>query len=142
MEKNRRQGTDEELYMLSDGGLALIRNTNEAMKLVSDGKSIEVLGDTLTEYKELNKKICDLLKQNGVDCMIDITIYKDTFTLEYEGDDNLMIVKVSEECIRRYVTEICKANYDEWIKSYTADDTEGLFNFVIMNDYKYELEEY
>ena len=40
------------------------------------------------------------------------------------------------------VTEICKANYDEWIKNYTADDTEGLFNFVIMNDYKYELEEY
>ena len=74
--------------------------------------------------------------------MVDITIYKDTVTLQYEGDDNLMIVKVPEECIKRYATEIRKANYDEWIKSYTADDTEGLFNFVIMNDYKYELEEY
>lgn len=74
--------------------------------------------------------------------MVDIIIYKDTVTLQYEGDDNLMILKVSEECIKKYVTEICKADYDEWIKSYTADDTEGLFNFVIMNDYKYELEEY
>ena len=62
MENNKKQFTDEELYMLSDGVLALIRNTNEAMKLVSDGKSIEVLGATLTKYRELNKKICDMLK--------------------------------------------------------------------------------
>ena len=74
--------------------------------------------------------------------MVSIIIYKDTVTLQYECDDNLMIIKVSEECIRRYVMEICKADYYEWIKLYTADDTEGLFNFVIMNDYKYELEEY
>ena len=60
--ENEKQFTDDELYMLSDGVLALIRNTNEAMKLVSDGKSIEVLGDTLTKYRELNKKICDMLK--------------------------------------------------------------------------------
>lgn len=73
--------------------------------------------------------------------MVAITIYKDTVTLEDE-DNNLMIVKVSEECIRRYVKEICKVDYEEWIKTYTADDTEGLFNFVIMNDYKYELEDY
>lgn len=74
--------------------------------------------------------------------MIDIIIYKDTVTLQYKGDDNLMVLKVSEECIRRYVMEICKADYDEWIKSYTADDAKDLFDFVIMNDYKYELEEY
>ena len=60
--ENANQFTDEDLYMLSDGVLALIRNTNEAMKLVSNGKSIEVLGDTLTKYRELNKKICDMLK--------------------------------------------------------------------------------
>lgn len=74
--------------------------------------------------------------------MVDITIYKDTVIPEYEGDDNLMIINVSKECIRRYVTEICKEDYDEWIKSYTADDTEGLFGFVIMNGYQYELAEY
>lgn len=59
---NKNQFTDEELYMLSNGVLALIRNTNEAMKLVSDEKSIEVLGYTLTKYRDLNKKICDMLK--------------------------------------------------------------------------------
>lgn len=62
MENNKKQFTDEELYMLSDGVLALIRNINEAIKLVSDGKSIEVLGDTLTKYRELNKKICNMLR--------------------------------------------------------------------------------
>ena len=62
MENNKKQFTDEELYMLSDGVLALIRNTNEAIKLVSDGKSIEVLEDILKKYRELNKKICDMLK--------------------------------------------------------------------------------
>ena len=65
MANNKNQFTDDELYILSDGVLALIRNTNEAMKLVSDGKSIEVLGDTLTKYRDLNKKICDMLKQKG-----------------------------------------------------------------------------
>ena len=43
MENNKKQFTDEELCMLSDGMLALIRNTNEAMKLVSDWKSIKVI---------------------------------------------------------------------------------------------------
>ena len=62
MENNKKQFTDDELYMLSDGVLALIRNANEAIKLVSDGKSIEVLEDILKKYRELNKKICDMLK--------------------------------------------------------------------------------
>ena len=62
MENNKKHFTDEELYMLLDGVLALIRNTNEAMKLVSDWKSIKVLRDTLTKYRELNSKICDILK--------------------------------------------------------------------------------
>ena len=65
MENNKKQFTDEELCMLSDGMLALIRNTNEAMKLVSDWKSIKVLRDTLTKYRELNSKICDILKQES-----------------------------------------------------------------------------
>ena len=41
--------------------------------------------------------------------------------MEYEeADDNLIIVKVPEECIRRYVTEICHADYDEWIKTFVG----------------------
>ena len=69
---------------------------------------------------------------------VSITVYKDTVTLQPE-ENNLMEVKLSEECVRRYVDEVCHANYDEWINSYTADNTEDLFNFVVMNDYKYEL---
>lgn len=73
--------------------------------------------------------------------MISIVIYLDTITLN-EKDDNLVILKVSEECIRRYVAENCKTDYEKWIKSYTADDTEDLFSFVVINGYEYELEEY
>ena len=62
MANNKNQFTDDELYILSDGVLALIRNTNEAMKLETKKKSIEVLGDALTKYRDLNKKICDILK--------------------------------------------------------------------------------
>lgn len=57
-----KQFTDDELYMLSDGVVALIKNTNEAIKLVSDGKSVEVLRGVLAKYRELNKKIWDVLK--------------------------------------------------------------------------------
>lgn len=58
----KEQFTDEELYMLSDGVLALIRNTNEALRLVCDSKSINVLQETQKKYKDLNTKICGMLK--------------------------------------------------------------------------------
>lgn len=60
--EKEKQFTDEELYMLSDGILALIRNTNEALRLVCDSKSIEVLQETQKKYKKLNSKICGMLK--------------------------------------------------------------------------------
>ena len=89
-------------------------------------------------------QFCDWCEENGCwrSRILDITIYKDTVILGYAGDDNLIIIKLFEWCVRNYVTEICKVDYDEWIDNYTADDTEGLFNFVIMNNCKYELEEY
>ena len=61
LEKEKRF-IDDELYMLSDGMLALIRNTNEALKLVYDGKSIEVLQESQNKYKDLNAKICGMLE--------------------------------------------------------------------------------
>lgn len=54
--------TDDELYMLSDGMLALIRNINEAAKLVSDSNAINTLKETNQKYRELNTKICMMLK--------------------------------------------------------------------------------
>lgn len=72
---------------------------------------------------------------------VPIVIYRDTVTLLNENDDNLIVVRVPEECIKRYVSEVCEENYDKWILRYTADDTVGLFHFVVMNGYEYILEE-
>lgn len=45
---------------------------------------------------------------------VPIVVYKDTvFSLKENDDDNLITVKVLEECIKRYVSEVCKENYDE-----------------------------
>ena len=72
---------------------------------------------------------------------VPIVVYKNTVIPLKENDDNLIIVKVSEECIKRYVSEVCKENYDEWILWYTAYNTVGLFHFIVMNGYEYILEE-
>lgn len=48
--------------------------------------------------------------KNNTECFdkeVDITIYRDTVDIGYKGDDNLIIVRVFEECIRRYVKEGC-----------------------------------
>ena len=60
--ENEKQFTDDELYMLSYGILALIKSTNEALRLVCDSKSIEVLQESQKRYKDLNTKICGMLK--------------------------------------------------------------------------------
>ena len=64
MERNKTetQFTDDELYMLSDGMLALIRNINKAAKLVCDSKTLDTLEVELEKYRELNTKICKMLK--------------------------------------------------------------------------------
>ena len=57
-----KQFTDDELYMLSDGMLALIRNTNQALHLTSDKSCIEALENLNKKYRELNTKICGMLE--------------------------------------------------------------------------------
>lgn len=52
--------TNEELLMLSEGMLALIRDVNEAAKLVPAGSSNGVLRDLAKKYQELNAKICSM----------------------------------------------------------------------------------
>lgn len=58
----KEQFTDDELYMLSDGMLALIRNTNQALQLTSDKDCIEALENLNKKYKDLNTKICGMLQ--------------------------------------------------------------------------------
>lgn len=62
MENNKKQFTDEELYMLSDGVLALIKITNQALQLTSDKSCIEALENLSRKYRELNTKICGMLE--------------------------------------------------------------------------------
>ena len=102
-----------------------------------------MLCDACLHSEDNEDRFCDW-SESGCwrDRMVNIIIYKDTAILGHEDDNNLIIIKLFEWCVRKYVDENCKENYDKWIESYTADDTEGLFNFVITNDYKYELEEY
>jgi len=54
--------TDEELYILSDAMLALIRNTNHALKCIYDKHSIATLTATKTNYQELSQKVCSMLR--------------------------------------------------------------------------------
>ena len=56
------QFTDDEMYLLSDGLLSLIRSTNEALKLTYDKKSIETLQAAVQKYQELNAKVCSYIK--------------------------------------------------------------------------------
>ena len=62
MENNKNQFTNDELYMLSDGVFALIRNVDEALKLVCDAKSIDTLQEIQRKYSYLNTKICKMMK--------------------------------------------------------------------------------
>ena len=54
--------TDKELYILSDAMLCLIRQTNKNMKEVYDKESIKALENAVNQYRELNTKICMMVK--------------------------------------------------------------------------------
>lgn len=60
--ETEKQFKDDELYILSDGVLALIRNTNKALKLTRDKNCIETLKNLNRKYKKLNAKICRMLE--------------------------------------------------------------------------------
>ncbi len=54
--------TDKELYILSDAMLCLIRQTNKAMKEVYDKECIQTLENAVNQYRELNTKVCMMVK--------------------------------------------------------------------------------
>lgn len=61
---NEKQFTDDELHILSNGILSLIDNINKALNLVCDSKSVEVLLASQEKYRELNTKICGMIKED------------------------------------------------------------------------------
>ena len=54
--------TDKELYILSDAMLCLIRQTNKNMKEVYDKESIKALENAVNQYREINTKVCMMVK--------------------------------------------------------------------------------
>ena len=54
--------TNEELQLLSDGMLALIDNSCNALQLVRDKEVINALFESQDRYNELNDKICAMLE--------------------------------------------------------------------------------
>lgn len=63
-EETENAFTNEELYMLSDGLLSLIRCNNEAAKLTYDRKSIQALKESSEKYQRLNRKICEMIESD------------------------------------------------------------------------------
>ena len=57
----KEEFTSEEMYILSDAMLELIRTTNNALKLVYDNDSIKALQTTLEKYQRVNEKVCRML---------------------------------------------------------------------------------
>lgn len=51
--------TDEELYMISEGLLSLIRNISNAKSQVLTEKASKVLDDEIHRIIELNDKVCN-----------------------------------------------------------------------------------
>ena len=54
--------TDDELYLLSEGLLALIGNTTKAMQYTYDRTALEALNVAMNKYSALNSKVCGMMK--------------------------------------------------------------------------------
>lgn len=61
---NEKQFTDDELRILSNGILSLIDNVTKALNLICDSKSVDVLLASQEKYRELNTKICGMIKED------------------------------------------------------------------------------
>ena len=62
---------------------------------------------------------------------VNVSVYLDTVTLEVE-DDNVAIIDVPENLLREYVSNNSERSYDEWLSTYTCDDTEDLYNWLVV----------
>ena len=54
--------SNEEIFMLSEGLLALIHNCSEACKLVPDRKAQEEIYNAIYKYQKLNSKLMDRIR--------------------------------------------------------------------------------
>ena len=110
--------------------------TNMGLMPMEDYLDIQAQSYGYSSYESLRSDGMSIgVNENGV--FADVTVFKDTVR-KHDDDDNLLGIRVPGECIRRYVEEVCKADFEVWKDTYTADDTVGLFDFVVANGYNYE----
>lgn len=55
--------TQQELYTLSNGILALIENAGNAKKLVHSEKTQKAIGEEINQLVALNSKVCGMMKE-------------------------------------------------------------------------------
>ncbi len=78
-----------------------------------------------------------------IDCglpLVPVTVYRDTVGLE-EDDDNLITLLFPTRIIKEYIESVSDESYTEWLKGYTADATEGLYDFAKSRGFTPELRE-
>ena len=70
-----------------------------------------------------------------------VIIYRDNVTGTHDSDDNLMYLTVKTKILKqwfyKYIREYsphkelsAEKQFDKWLTEYTADDTDGLFQFA------------
>ncbi|RHS68203.1 hypothetical protein DW954_02375 [Clostridium sp. AM45-5] len=57
-----------------------------------------------------------------------VQVYKDTTPFDDGGDDNLLDVQVKESVLQKYMEK--NGLGDEWLETYTADDTMDFYEFA------------
>lgn len=108
-----------------------VQQAKELMKLLIDN------------HMALNPKYDHWYTQD----MCNVVVYKDTINHKYNGDANLMLITLAIDDLKQFFSE--KAiqqndgrNFEEWLDTFTADDTEELYQFMVDHRKKFQLEDY
>lgn len=56
--------SNDELFILSDGILSLIKNCSKAVELVQDKSAQKEIKKTIAKYQELNSKLLNQIDEN------------------------------------------------------------------------------
>ena len=93
-----------------------------------------------SEMSAMIDDILEELDQESSPKMIDITVYADTtglFTEEEIEKENLAYLSFPLEIVQAYASKINpELTFEQWLNDYTADWTEGLYDFAKQQGFK------
>lgn len=104
----------------------------------------------MQHYKEKRIEIA-FIKESGYgmsepinrEDTIEVYVYLDTVNHEYNGDDNLCVLILPTEYVKKYVKEHSEySSFEEWLEEYTCDDTEDLYARAILDGLEFEVINY